>query len=136
MGILSIGMQYLACVIPLITAFPLIFALQIVEDTWSWRSLVAFWLLPQLWILAQRSRCTDGKPDLSVFAYRDVLFYFIWLSIYITMFLWFLQIQFDLMKSNLWVYVQEMDWALASSWMHVDFCVMNVLITDHLHSFF
>merc|ERR1739838_509933 len=72
MGILSIAMRYLACVIPLITAFPLLFALQIVEDTWSWRSLVAFWLLPQLWILAQRSRCTDGKPDLSVFAYRDV----------------------------------------------------------------
>jgi len=178
MGILSIAMRYLACIIPLITAFPLLFAFQAVEDYWSWRYLVAFWVLPQVWVLAQKSSCSDQGatttdaatgaaaatataagtntdatagaattaaaaaaaagtiPDegattsLIVFAYRDVQFYFVWLLIYATMFVLFLHRQFDLLDSRLWEYVWNMDWPLAWSWMHMDFCLMNVLITD------
>jgi len=62
LGILSIAMRYLACIIPLLTAFPLLLAFQVVEDRRSWWCLVGFWLLPQLWILKQKSSC-ENKGD-------------------------------------------------------------------------
>jgi len=46
------------------------------------------------------------------------------------MFVTFLCLQFDLMDKSLWDYIMNMAWPLAWSWMHMDFCIMNVLITD------
>jgi len=128
-GILCTVMRYQACVTPLITVFPLLFAFQLVEDNGSWWYLFAFWLLPQLWILAQ---CSSQQKDLelTVFAYRSIQFYAIWVLIYIVCFLLFLNRQFSLLNMSLFKYIWECDWPLAWSWMHTDFCIMNVLITD------
>lgn len=129
LGILCTLMRYQACITPLITIFPLLFAFQLVEDNESWWYLFAFWLLPQLWILAQSSVQQQGW-ELTVFAYRSVHFYGVWVLIYVACFLLFLNRQFSILNMSLVNYLWESDWPLAWSWMHMDFCIMNVLITD------
>jgi len=129
LGILSSVMRFQACIIPLITIFPLLFAFQIVEDNTSWRYLLGFWLVPQVWILAQRSSGEKVNEN-TVFAYRSIHFYTIWLLAYIGSFAFFLHRQFEIFNASVLDYIRDMDWPMAWSWMHVDFCVMNVVITD------
>jgi len=71
-GVLSCLMRYLAFIMPLINAFPLLFASQLTESRLVWQPLLGFWLLPQVWIIS--------RPDSSFMRWS---FYPVWLCLYL-----------------------------------------------------
>merc|ERR1719223_73813 len=118
---LSCLMRYLAIIVPLINAFPLLFVSQLTESRLVWQPLLGFWLLPQLWIV--------GRPDSS---YMQWSFYPIWLCLYLGFFCWFVYIQIDVLDLHIWKTLQNLDLPYIWSLLHAEFCIMNVLVTDML----
>lgn len=119
-------MKLLACLIPIVGLFPLLFAVQLTEDEEAKKVLLAFWLCPQAWIVARPGSTGPASP------YRRLSFYPIWLCTYGLLFAWFLQKQFHFLRLDFMEYIINLDWPLAWSWMHAEFCIMNVLVTDVL----
>jgi hypothetical protein len=120
-GVLSCLMRYLAFIMPLINAFPLLFASQLTESRLVWQPLLGFWLLPQVWIIS--------RPDSSFMRWS---FYPVWLCLYLGFFCWFVYTQIEVLNLEIWKTLQNLDWPYVWSLLHTDFCIMNVLVSDVL----
>lgn len=118
---LSCLMRFLAIIIPLISAFPLLFASQLTESRQVWQPLLGFWLLPQVWIASRQDS-----------SFRQWSFYPVWLCLYLGFFCWFVYTQMEVLDLEIWKTLQNLDWPYVWSLLHADFCIMNVLVTDVL----
>lgn len=107
-----------ACTIPLVTIFQLLFCIQLTEDDWSIIFLLWFLMFPSMYLLTRHQHCHDFQ------------FYVWWVIGYFTTFGLFLGRQVQLFNGDVVHLLLNTDWPGLWSLMHVDFCVMNVLITD------
>jgi len=120
-SVLSCLMRYLAVIIPLTSAFPLLFAAQLTESRRVWQPLLGFWIVPQLWIISRPSS-----------SFEQWNFYAIWICLYLGFFCWFVFTQIDMLNVSILRMLQDLDWPYVWSLLHAEFCIMNVVVTDTL----
>ena len=111
-------MQIISYVLPLVTIFPLEFYNQLLLDRPSQQCLYAFWIFPATAMLSLKKY------------HRETYFYPMWLTLYILTFIPFLWRQVQIFQLDVQKALHYVDWPWVWSAFHVEFCIVNVIVTD------